>query len=70
MTKTIVLCVFVVLLFVWAVWDQFAKWIVVVCGDCREHWFLTTCSRCGHTEKRASLENLPKRCPHCSRRMR
>lgn len=70
MTKTIVLCVFVVLLFVWAVWDQFAHWECILFGDCRDHWFGVSCSRCGHTENVHDIKKLPDRCPKCGRRMR
>ena len=70
MGKTIALVVFVVLLLVWAVWDQFAHWITMVHGDCNGHWFMITCSRCGYTETKLDLHDLPKHCPKCSRRMR
>lgn len=71
--KLIIICVFALLLIAWAIWDREASWECYLHGDCRDWWHGIVCSRCGYTESRTEaegIENLPKRCPKCGRRMK
>lgn len=70
MIKAIVLIAFVVLLAAWVIWDRFAHWECTLFGDCNDHWFGVSCSRCGYTENVRDIKKLPDRCPKCGRRMR
>ena len=70
MGKTIALVVFVVLLLVWAVWDQFSKWIVTV--DAQSNEVLYVCSRCKEMHIQFPGQEpwvTPNKCPRCERRM-
>ena len=70
MIKAIIAITFIALIIIWIVWDNKASWECTLFGDCNDHWFGVSCSRCGYTKDVKDIMKLPDTCPKCGRKMR